>query len=414
MFYYQLNNKILISEKEYSNLGSISEDEAKNCKDMVYMLNELDPLKSRRSFSVSDPSLAFLDREGLELLLEPKVNPSPMPRWLISKIKSRQVTSINTAYPSWQDVLHYSTPSGWRINIAGLGDVGGILCSGLRLMGDESISKIGLYDIDDNKIKRWVSEVGQILPPFCSRELPEVSGITENEIFDCDMFVFCVSVGVPPIGSEKRDVRLAQFEGNSRVIKTYAKKAREHKFKGIFAVVSDPVDLLCKVVFNESNTNDDSIMDFKGLSPEQIRGYGLGVMNGRAAYYAKQNADTLHYLKEGRVFGPHGKGLIVADSIENYDEDLSLYLTEKVQNANLAVRAAGFKPYIAPALSSGSLSIISTIKGEWHYSATFMGGVFMGSKNRFDKSGIELERLDIPKPLWKRLENTFESLGAVL
>jgi malate/lactate dehydrogenase len=33
--------------------------------------------------------------------------------------------------------------------------------------------------------------------------------------------------------------------GNARIINLYAQIAREKGFKGIFAVVSDPVDLLC-------------------------------------------------------------------------------------------------------------------------------------------------------------------------
>ena len=73
-------------------------------------------------------------------------------------------------------------------------------------------------------------------------------------------------------------------------------------------------------------------------------------MNARASYYASQNKDYSHYLKEGRAFGPHGEGLIIADSIENYNEEISNYLTDKTKKANLEVRSIGFKPYVAPAL----------------------------------------------------------------
>jgi hypothetical protein len=150
------------------------------------------------------------------------------------------------------------------------------------------------------------------------------------------------------------------------------------------------------------------------LAPEQIRGYGLGVMNARAVYYAKQSSSTIQYLEEGRVFGPHGEGLIVADSIINYNNELSIELTDKVKQANIEVRKTGFKPYIAPAHSSGSLSLISTIKGEWHYSSNFMGGVFMGAKNRLISSGIEIERLDIDEKLLKRLQETYERLEIII
>ncbi|HOS70134.1 MAG TPA: lactate dehydrogenase, partial [Bacillota bacterium] len=62
------------------------------------------------------------------------------------------------------------------------------------------------------------------------------------------------------------------------------------------------------------------------------------------------------------------------------------------------------------ALSSGALSILATIRGQWHYSATFLGGVYMGARNRLNASGIELERLPIPEELFQRLKNTYESL----
>ena len=137
-------------------------------------------------------------------------------------------------------------------------------------------------------------------------------------------------------------------------------------------------------------------------------------MNGRAVYYASKNPLTASYDAEGRAFGPHGQGLIIANSIENYDEKLSEYLTEKTLGANLEVRAVGYKPFIAPALSSGALSIIATIKGNWHYSATYIGGAYMGAKNRLTPSGTELERLNLPVELERKLEETFERLADII
>ena len=47
---------------------------------------------------------------------------------------------------------------------------------------------------------------------------------------------------------------------------------------------------------------------------------------------------------------------MLANSIDRYDDALSRELTEKVKRANLDMRALGFKPYAAPALSSGALA----------------------------------------------------------
>jgi malate/lactate dehydrogenase len=228
------------------------------------------------------------------------------------------------------------------------------------------------------------------------------------------MFVFCVTVGIPSLDSKGIDVRMAQFEGNAKIISLYAKKAREAGFKGIFSVVSDPVDLLCKKALIQSNTNEAGEYDFKGLAPEQIRGYGLGVMHARAVYYASQAADTSHYLSEGRAFGPHGQHLVIADSIQNYNNEISIKLTEQTRNANLELRKHGFKPYIAPALSSGAISIMDTLNGNWHYSATYMGGVYMGARNKLVPAGIVLEQYKMPVNLISRLNDSYKELESII
>lgn len=426
MYYYKFNNRVLASIYEYEEFERIDEASAKACCGIIIMLNKMDPLNSRRCFSINHPSLSLLNSEGLELLKKSRAIPDALPKWLLERINEGRAMSVNTSYPNFMDAIEYSLPEKWNINIIGLGDVGGTLAAGLRLLGGNLISSIGLYDRDANKTKRWFLECSQIMAPNIDaspdfeapenilKGLPDVKIIDENGLFDCHMFVFCVSSGVPPVDCGIKDVRMAQLEGNAKIVNAYARMARERHFKGIFAVVSDPVDLLCKSVFLESNKDQWGNMDFMGLGSDQIRGYGLGVMNARAAFYAKQRHETIHYLSEGRAFGPHGEGLIIADSVSNYNHELSLYLTEKARTANMEVRSSGFKPYIAPALSSGSLSILSTIKGSWHYSATYMGGVYMGSCNRLTPRGTELEALDFPDKLWNRLKNTYESLRVML
>ena len=78
--------------------------------------------------------------------------------------------------------------------------------------------------------------------------------------------------------------------------------------------VSDPVDPLAKTAYLESNRDENGVWDGKGLRPEQIQGFGLGVMNARAAYFAKRDPRLASFLTEGRSFGPHGTGLFIANS----------------------------------------------------------------------------------------------------
>ena len=198
------------------------------------------------------------------------------------------------------------------------------------------------------------------------------------------------------------DVRMAQYGLNRELVSIYARMARDRRYRGLFCVVSDPVDPLCRAVLRES-----------GLSPAQVRGFGLGVMHARALYYARRDPRFASYLTEGRAFGPHGEDLVLANSVAHYDDALSRELTEKVAHANLEMRKLGYKPYVAPALSSGALSLLALLRGQWHYSSVYDGQVFMGCRNRLTPAGIETEALTLPPALQKRIDDTRAKLNAI-
>ena len=321
--------------------------------------------------------------------------------------------------------------AGLRVNILALGDVGATLLLGLKILGGGIISRIGIYDVNRDMMSRYEMEMNQIGWPFGIKNLPEVVCLDEEDLFDCDMFVFCASKAVPPVGAAG-DVRMMQLEANSKIVSYYGRMAGEKGFKGIFAVVSDPVDPLCKAALLASGYSGPSGTSSHsgrpglfgasgpsgrpGLAPGQVRGYGLGVMNKRAEYYAAGDPRFASYLTEGRAFGPHGQDLVIANSISNYDDEISRQLTELTVSANLKVRELGFKPYIAPALSSGAISLLQTLKGEWNYSSVYIGsgtkGAFLGIKNRIDwESGRVLaEDLPLPRKLYERIEKAYRNL----
>lgn len=412
---YTYKDKLIFTPHNMEDKFEKAKEEAlKTFNDTVFYIENKDAKAFRRCFKISDPNFLENPKEDLTLLKKSVSHKnSNIPAVLLKAIEDNRAVYVNSAYGNWMDVITKSLePKKWNITVVGLGDVGGTLITGLRLLGGDCIKSIGIFDKDINKVNRWCYEANAILD-INSPEMPIVRALEEEELFNCDMFVFCVSVGVPEVGKEQKDVRLIQFEGNSKIVAYYAKKAREANFKGVFAVVSDPVDLLCKVAFNESNKDESGNFDFKGLGSDQVRGYGLGVMNARANYFSLLDERTKNYSVEGRAFGPHGEGLIIANSMENFDEELSLMLTEKTKKANLDVRATGFKPYIAPALSSGSISLMATIKGQWHYSANFIGGTFIGCKNRYSPYGTEFETYDFPKALYENLQKTYDYLNSI-
>lgn len=298
-----------------------------------------------------------------------------------------------------------------RVHILALGDVGATLLLGLKVLGTGIIDTIGIYDVNEKIMERYEREMNQMGWAF-EEDLPSVIMLKEEELFDCDMFLFCASKAIPAIGV-KGDVRMMQFDANRMIVEHFAEKAGKAGYEGIFAVVSDPVDPLCKAALLAS-----------GLKPGQIRGYGLGVMNRRAVYYAKKNPELESYVEEGRAYGPHGGDLVIANSIEHYDDALSRQLTKLTVEANLEVRALGFKPYLAPAISSGAMSVLRTLQGKWHYSSIYLGedeiregtGAFLGVKNRISPDGktLEYEDLPLPEELFQRIRTAYDNLCEII
>lgn len=298
-----------------------------------------------------------------------------------------------------------------KINIMALGDVGQNLLLGLKLMGADVIDDIGIYDINQNQLKRLEMEMGQIFS-FGGNSMPRVGIVSEENLLDCDILIFCASKGVPPVGTSG-DVRMAQLKENGELIRNLGGRIKRssfghgsiEKFSGMVMVMSDPVDELCEILLKES-----------GLEPERIRGLGLGVMNARAVYVAERDVRFSAYLKDGRVYGPHGRGLIVANSISDYDDELSCELTELVSESNIKVRELGYKPFIAPAISSGALSVIGMLRGKWTYGSIYIAeyDTYFGCLSRMNGAGKwETEDVKLPEKLNERIEKLLISRSAL-
>ena len=370
------------------------------------------PLAGRDTFPVTDPA-QLTEREGVASLCAAP-GPEGLPRELTNAIRAGRVRAVNLAHPRFEELMApLPRPEKVRVNLLALGDVGSTLLMGLRLMGGDVISSIGICDLREGVAQRWEFELNQIQLPGPYDALPPVEIVSPEQLFDGDVFLFCASRFVPDTAVKTGDVRMAQYRLNRELAALYAQKARQARYRGLFCVVSDPVDPLCRAVLTESNRAPSGEMDYQGLFSHQVRGFGLGVMNARAAYYARKDPRFASFLTEGRSFGPHGEDLVIANSIRNYDDALSRQLTEQAVRANLQMRELGFKPYIAPALSSGALSLLLCLRGQWHCSSTYLDGVFMGARNRVLPTGTELERLPLPQALRDRLQTTMDRLRAI-
>ena len=376
--------------------------------DPLVFLVSRDPKVSRGLFAIG--SLAELDEpEGISLLLPPPEETSDDA--LARFVRAHGATVANTVFSRWFTVLEAFRTRGEskpRVNLIGLGNVGGTTAIGLKLLGTD-LAEIGVYDRDEKQCLRYESELNQVLSVRDGETLPPVRVRNEAELFDCDALLFTAAKAVPEVGAESGgDVRMMQFTANRELLHAYAKHARGCDFSGLFCQISDPVDQLSRAVFLMSNQNEQGEFDGKGLLPEQVRGFGLGVMHARAVYSAECDGIATEQL---RVYGPHGNGLVIANAPnKGYDNAISLALTHKAETANLAVRAFGFKPYIAPGLSSAAVSVLRALRGECHDAAVPLGGAYFGCRSRLTAAGAQQRREALHPELYERISESYRKL----
>ena len=376
--------------------------------DPLVFLVERDPKTSRGLFAIH--ALTELDEpEGVSLLLPPKgvLRDDALARF----VEEHGATVANTAFSRWFTVLYALQARGEnkpRVNLVGLGNVGGTTALGLKLLGTD-LSRIGIYDRDENQCLRYEAELNQVLPVKEDELLPPIQIVTEEALFDCEALLFTAARAVPEVGAESGgDVRMMQFEANKELLRNYALRARASGFCGLFCQISDPVDHLSRAVFLLSNQNERGEFDWNGLLPEQVRGFGLGVMHARADYFAQREGVERDQL---RVYGPHGSGLVIANAPnEGYDAVWSKTLTHKAETANLSVRSYGFKPYLAPGLSSAAISVLRALRGEWHDAAVPLGRAYFGCRTRLTAKGTENVREALHPLLYQRIAESYQKL----
>ncbi len=414
MHYYQENGRIYAALSPVLPLQKV---QAPPPGTPLTFLFDAPPQNRRSAFCVTDfkqlsapESVAWLDPARVP------GDAAPITVDILDRIEQRTLRAVNHRHPRWReaDARTAFYPKRNRVHLLAVGDVGGTLLTGLKLLGGDCIETIGICDLNVGTVARWTAEMSQIAWPWDYDALPGVEAVDMAQLFDCDVFIFAATKAIPAVGSAVRDVRMAQFDANRAIVEHYAKMARAANFKGLFIVLSDPVDPLCKAAYLASNQGADGIWDGQGLLAEQVQGFGLGVMNARAAALAKQEERFRSFLTEGRSFGPHGEGLVIANALSSYDDALSRELTELVKTANLRIREIGFKPYVAPALSSGAFQLLLTLRGQWHCGSVCLGGVWFGCRNRFTPAGIETEGLALPDTLYERLLETEQTLSAII
>ena len=175
------------------------------------------PLAGRDVFAVTHPRLLTAE-ERMSTLTDAAAAPE-VPPALEQAVGEGRVTAVNLDHPRWEEMLRPLLPRRKkRVNLLALGDVGSTLLIGLKLLGGEAIGRIGICDVREEAARRWEFELNQIAPPMVYDALPEVEIVSQEDLFDCDVFLFCASRFVPDTAVKSGDVRMAQYQDRKSVV----------------------------------------------------------------------------------------------------------------------------------------------------------------------------------------------------
>ena len=169
MYYYNVNGAALASLIPLEGLG-LEVEPAGGWR--LFAAVSGDPVLGRGSFKVNHPG-QLLSGHGLEaldasrlpdfdggptsvMLSDGTVVPLEVDGNVRQAIADGRLTAVNTARPGWEELLKWSPkPGKKRVNILAIGDVGSTLLTGLKLLGGDVISSIGICDLSAQITARW-------------------------------------------------------------------------------------------------------------------------------------------------------------------------------------------------------------------------------------------------------------------
>jgi len=294
------------------------------------------------------------------------------------------------------------------ILIYGLGNVGGTLLTGLRMLLDaDRVSHIAVYDRKKELAERYEMEINQLHPPFQKKQVPVVILDDISKIPAFDIIIFSAAAQIPPLTEKQANVRDIQFPGNSRILETLIYTLGRGSYHGSIIIVSDPVDILCTYLQ----------MKLKLLSC-QITGIRLGVMAARANYILEKRG-FFDFYKKGQIFGPHNEGVIAVPCVESSSAEDALSLSRCIETLNHQVRQKGYFPYIAPAISSVAYNLSRALEGHEALACIYIDSIYWGFRVRYE-NGLWYPVLQYTNERFRELirerfdqfrERTFRVLG---
>lgn len=373
-------------------IGSLAEVGA-DVKD-VFLAMSADPARSRSAFVANPHEKDLMARgEPLPFDFESVVFPNGLnddetadTRYNLLSSPNVRVSCINTAWSAlavqrWIDTAINHKPNRGRVGIFGLGNIGKtafntMIASATTLSRhglDSPLKGVNLFHDPHPGYKARVLE-GQHIRNVSNVGIKTFEPGQTDEFFrESDIVLFIVSRGIPPveIRDPSIDVRMVQFDSNMRELRGYIRAAERAGFRGTFVVVSDPPEHLATAVHADLAERANSGMSIdEALGKHQVVAEA-GMINTARAEYVLDSMDDggqgellANFRKNGYVFGPHGKGMVVANDVRRgeFDARLSDRASAETAVQNYRVRERGELPYLAPGTNLG-LAAMDMLEG---------------------------------------------------
>ncbi len=384
----------------------------------VFVGMQADPARSRSVFVANEHERALLARgQMLPLGFEDTVFPRT------EGVKSDaaanilmdptvRVAGVNTAWTDdavrrWLDTAINNRPNKGRVGIIGLGNIGQNTLNAL-ITNSAYLAQHGV-----KSPLRTVNVFHDPHPEYRARVLEarhinnqarvKINTFEESEIDDfysnTDIVLFIVSKGIPPVEivDPLIDVRMLQFNSNLNELRRYINNAERAGFRGTFVVVSDPPEHLATAIHYEMAERLASGVATNGLIGNHQVVAEAGMINYARAEHTMAGLDEQRamdgamlqdFRSHGYVFGPHGRGLLVANDVRpgRFDSNLSAVASVRTGNSNFEVRALGKLPFTAPGMDQ-ALAVGRMLDGKDLPISVGLYGVVSGLRARLHDLG---------------------------
>ena len=181
-----------------------------------------------------------------------------------------------------------------KIVLVGTGFVGMSMAYALLSQGSSSgVNEMVLIDIDKDKVVGEAMDLSHGLP--CSSSHMKIKAGEYEECKDADIVVISAGLNQKP-----GQTRLELSEANARIMKDITNQVVNSGFNGIFLIVSNPVDLMTKVVQEVSN-----------FPTNKVIGSGTALDTARLRYMIGEYVNISNKNVHAYIMGEHGDSSFV-------------------------------------------------------------------------------------------------------